>query len=286
MWIGNNCDRMKTLSSIPLGRQGCIIGILNALLAIGLTVLSFQYIQPKNCYRLCGESEGMSCPTGSCHFGEQKAGWPLPAFIDSPGGGSPTSGWGMIGPEDIPSFTPLILDVLFYSGLLWLAFTIVQLARRQVVPLRLIMTMLPLNVFFAVSLWIFYMLFAYSAPIGRGHTTQVYIDTPTDRYAGLAFSPIVSIPLEELIENYGDPDEVWLTYEGSAQKPATRMVLYWDSIGMFAQLAERANKTYPLKKTTEVKLIIFPYEEPVIAFDGKPLGDKKMQWTGYGDYPP
>jgi hypothetical protein len=203
-----------------------------------------------------------------------------------PGGGSPTSGWGLLGPEDLPSFMPMILDVLFYSSLLWLALGIVQLARRQAVPLRLAMTTMPLNVFLAVSLWIFYLLFGYSAPIGRGHSVQVYIDTPTDRYAGLAFSPIVSIPLEELIINYGDPDDVWLTFEDSAEKSATDIVLHWASIGMFVKLAEMENKTYPVKKTTKVKLIIFPYEEPVIAFDGKPLGEKKIPWSGYGDYQP
>jgi hypothetical protein len=278
---------MKTLSSDPSRRYGCIIRVMNALLAVVLTILSFQYIEPKNCYRTCGESlEGKPCSTGGCPIGKQKAGWPLPAFIDAPGGGSPTGGWGLLGPEDIPSFLPLILDVLFYSVLLWLTFSIVQLVRRQAVPLRLILTSLPLNIFIAISLWFFYMIFGHSLPIGRGHSVQVYIDTPTDRGAGLAFFPIVSIPVDELIQNYGNPDDVWLTSEGSTEKPMIRIVLHWDSIGMLAKLPEVADETYVVKEWTHVEMIIFPYEEPVIALDGKPVGEKNISWTGYGNYQP
>lgn len=272
---------MKILS---LSRHGYIVASLNAFLAIGLTVISFQYVQPKDCYRFCAEE--MPCPAGACRFGEQKAGWPLAVFADMPGGGSPTGGWGLLGPEDLPLILPLVLDVLFYSALLWLLFYIIRIVHRQTTPLPLIMTTLPLTVFLAVSAWIFYLVFGYYAPIGRGHSVQVYIDTPTDRGAGLAFSPIILIPLKELIENYGDPDDVWLASEGSAEKPVTRMLLHWASIGMFARLAEIPNKTYTVKEMSEVELIIFPYEEPVIGLDGKPLGEKKIPWIGYGDYQP
>jgi len=275
---------MKPLSSFSLDRQGCIIGILNALLAIGLTVLSFRYVQPKDCYRAWGGSEGIPYPAGACSFGKQKGGWPWPAFVDSPGGGSPTSGWGLLGPEDPPDFVPLLLDVLFYSLIVWLALYIIQFVRRRTVPLRLIITTLPLNFFLVIFLCIFF--WSFGSPIGRGRSVQVYLDTPTGRGAGLAFLPTVSIPLEELIENYGAPDDVWLTSEGSAEKPETRIMLHWASIGMFVQLAEMASETDPVKKTTEVGMIIFPYEEPVIALDGKPLGEKKIPWTGYGSYQP
>src|SRR5215212_8493554 len=87
------CDRMKTSPYFLL--------IVNAFLAIGLTVLSFQYVQPKNCYNFCDPSYIIPCTKGSCYFGDQKAGWPIPVFVDMPGGGSPTDGWGMVGPEDI-----------------------------------------------------------------------------------------------------------------------------------------------------------------------------------------
>lgn len=275
---------MKPLSSFSLDRQGCIIGILNALLAIGLTVLSFRYVQPKACYREWGGSEGVPNPTGACGFGKQKAGWPWAAFVDTPGGGSPTSGWGLLGPEDPPVFVPLLLDVLFYSLIVWLVLYIIQFVRKRAVPPRLIITILPLNFFLVIFLCIFY--WSFGSPIGRGHGVQVYVDTPMGRSAESAFLPTVSIPLKELIENYGEPDDVWLTSEGSAQKPVTRIMLHWTSIRMFVQLAETASEIYPVKKTTEVKLIIFPNEEPVIALDGKPVGEKKIPWTGYGNYQP
>jgi hypothetical protein len=275
------------MKTVWLDRFGCIIGVINALLTIGLTVLSFRHIEPKNCYRPCGASlEGEPCPAGGCPVGEQKAGWPLPAFVDAPGGGSPTGGWGLIGPEDMPLFVPLLLDILFYSSIVWLASYIIQFIGRRMLPLKWIATLLPLSVFLAGSLWIFYWSGGYFAPIGRGDIVQVYIDTPIDRGAGSAFLPTVSIPLEELIENYGDPDDVWLTSEGSAEKPATHILLHWDSIEMFVKLPEIANQTYAIKETTGVEMIVFPYEESVIGFDGKPFGEKRVSWTGYGDYQP
>jgi len=112
---------MKHISASLLSRRYFIFGFLNAVLTLGLTVLSFWYVQPLDCYRFCGPLDGTPCPAGACRFGEQKAGWPFPAFVDAPSGGSPTGGWGMIGPEDIPIPGPLILDVLFYGLLLWFA---------------------------------------------------------------------------------------------------------------------------------------------------------------------
>ena len=102
----------------------------------------------------------------------------------------------------------------------------------------------------------------------------------------MAFFPSVSLPVEELIQTFGNPDEVWLTSERSMDTSLTRLVLHWNSIGMFAQLPAIAGHTYFIQKTTQVKMIIFPYEEPVVAFDGKPLGEKSTSWTGYGNYQP
>jgi hypothetical protein len=143
---------MKHVSSSLPSRRYFIFGFLNVVLALGLTILSFRYVQPVDCYRFCGSLDGTTCHPGACHFGEQKAGWPFPVFVDAPGGGSPTGGWGMIGPEDIPIPGPLILDVLFYSTLLWIAFYIIQRVRRQAFPLKFIGAMLPLNLVLAASL--------------------------------------------------------------------------------------------------------------------------------------
>jgi hypothetical protein len=227
----------------------------------------------------------MACPAGACRIGEQKAGWPFPVFVDA-GGSSPVGGWGMLGPEDLPLPGALILDVLFYSLLLWLALYILHLIRRRALPLKLIVVTLPFNIFLAVSLWFFYMLFANYAPIGRGHMTGIYMDTPTDTFAVERFSPIVSIPLDELVEIYGELDDVWLSPDGSSKVPTTQMVLYWDSIGMFVELPEIANKSYVVKKTTNVVMIIFFNEGQVLRIAGKPLGTEKVHWNGYGAYEP
>src|SRR5512133_1206384 len=111
--------------------------IVNAFLAIGLTVISFQYIQPRNCYYFCDASEGRPCPKGSCAIGKQKAGWPIPVFVDNPGGGSPTNGWGLLGPEDPPLGMPMILDVLFYSLSVWMVLFVILLFRQQTSLLKL-----------------------------------------------------------------------------------------------------------------------------------------------------
>jgi|GEM_PF-6832887 len=272
-------------SSIAPSRYGCSLAVINALLAIVLTILSFRYVEPKNCYRTCGESlEGRPCPTGGCPIGEQKAGWPLPAIVDSPGGGSPTSGWGLIGPEDPPLFVPLLLDVLFYSLTLWLVISIVQLIWKRTLHVRNLVLSLPLSTFLAISLWMF--CWSLGSPIYRSHYGQVYIDTPAGRSANMAFLPGVFIPLEELVEKYGNPTDIWLTSEGLPEKPLTRIILHWDSIGMFAELPAVRAETYTIKKKTRVDMVLFPYEEPVNAIDGKPLGEKKIPWTGYGIYRP
>ena len=272
---------MKTLS---LDRYGWSLGVINALLTIGLTILSFRYIEPKNCYRPCGGVEGEPCPLGGCNFGVQKAGWPLPVFVDDPGGGSPTGGWGLLGPEDPALLTPLVLDIGFYSLMVWLALWLMQLIPRKLLPVKGLWTSAALNMLFALSLWIFSWMFGI--PIGRGQSIQVYVDTPTDRGAVMAFSPSVSLPVDELIQSYGNPDQVWLTSRGSTDTALTRLLLHWNSIGMFVQLPEIVDQTYAVEKTTRVKTIIFPNEQQVIAFDGKPLGEKSMPWTGYGTYQP
>ncbi len=133
--------------------------IVNALLAIELTVLSFQYVQPKNCYSLCDGSR--TCPNGACAAREQKAGWPIPVFVDDPGGGSPTGGWGVLGPEDPPLGIPMIQNVLFYSLLVWIVLFIIQFLRYQALPLKPFLMSLPLNALLAVTLWFFYYVFAY-----------------------------------------------------------------------------------------------------------------------------
>ena len=277
---------MRTFPLFQRDRRVFIFGISNAFLAIVLTVVSFRYVRPTDCYRFCGPLDGTPCPPGACRFGEQKAGWPLPVFVDYPGGGSPVGGWGMLGPEDLPHPGTLLLDVLFYNLLLWLALYLIQRVRRQAFPLKPVMAMLPLNFVLAASLWFFYAIFGSYVPIGRGYGGQAYMDTPADTFTVEAFSPIVSVPVEELVEHYGAPDDLWLLPGGTSKMPSTRMVLYWDSIGMFVVLPQIANSTYAVKKTTGVEKIIFFNEEPVVGIDGQPLGEKKIPWEGYGNYRP
>ncbi len=126
-------------------------------LATGLTLLSRSFVRPVNCHSLCGEPAGAVCPTGACRMYEQRAGLPLPFLVDAPGGGSPTSGWGILGEEDLPNPLFFLLDVGFYSLLLWLIRYIVRLMRGKA-SLELLAILLPSGVLlaFLIAGFLFY----------------------------------------------------------------------------------------------------------------------------------
>ncbi len=265
--------------------------VVNAILAIGLTVISFQCVQPKNCYYFCDPSYVIPCPKGSCYFGEQKAGWPIPAFVDAPGGGSPTGGWGLLGPEDPPLPIPMIADVLFYSMLVWIVLYLIQFFRHQAISLKLFLASLPLNAVLGAFLWVFYLSFGFTMGfqiIGRGHREPVYVETSKDIdiHTAMGFAPSVSIPLGEVIEYYGDPDYVWFTSDSTTEGTTTGMMLYWDSVNMFVELPQIADKTYPVHRKTDIEMIIFYDDQDVIAVAGQRIREEKTVWTGYGNYQP
>jgi len=153
------CDRMKTTPFPPPVRRGYLL-VLNLLLTIGLTVLSFRYVQPKDCYRFCNMEEGVPlgvpCPAGSCRVGEQKAGWPIPVFVDAPSPSSPLLESGILGVDDYPDPVWMLLTVLFYSMLVWLVIFIIGLIQGQMLDPKLILLGLPMNVFLAVVMWMHY----------------------------------------------------------------------------------------------------------------------------------
>ena len=104
------------------------------LLAIGLTIASLRYVRPLNCQQFCDLPEQLNCPSGSCRSGEQRAGFPLPIVIDSGAGSSPTGGWGKLGPEDLPNPVTPVLDVVFYSLLLWFLMKIIRVVLGEEKP--------------------------------------------------------------------------------------------------------------------------------------------------------
>ena len=147
---------MKATPLFPQGIGRYILIVVNLLLTLVLTVLSFRYVQPKDCYRFCDVQEGMPCPAGSCRVGEQKAGWPIPVFVDAPSPSSPLLESGILGVDDYPDPVWMFLDVLFYSGLIWLAVFIIGLIRGQRLDPKLILLSLPMNIALAVFLWVRY----------------------------------------------------------------------------------------------------------------------------------
>lgn len=148
--------RMKAPTLFPHGRGRYTLVAVNLLLTIVFTVLSFRYVQPKDCYRFCDVEEGVPCPAGSCRVGEQKAGWPIPVFVDAPSPSSPLLVSGVLGVDDYPRPMPMLLDVLFYSVLVWLAVFIIGLIQGQMLDPKLIWLVLPMNAALAVFMWVFY----------------------------------------------------------------------------------------------------------------------------------
>jgi len=130
--------------------------IVNAFLTIVLTVLSFRYVQPKDCYNFCDVEEGVPCPAGSCRVGEQKAGWPIPVFVDAPSPSSPLLISGVLGVDDYLHPMAMLLTVLFYSFVIWLVMFIMGLIRNQILDPKHILLSLPMNVLLAVVLWMHY----------------------------------------------------------------------------------------------------------------------------------
>jgi hypothetical protein len=135
---------MKNLPLFSFNRRGCIIGVLSVLLAIGLTVASLGFVRPVNCQHFCDAPRGIPCPSGACRNGEQRAGLPMPVLVDSSGGESPTSGWGVLGPEDVPNPVTFSFDVFFYGVLLTFAGYLITILRRREKPEDRLTIVLPL----------------------------------------------------------------------------------------------------------------------------------------------
>lgn len=147
---------MKTIALFPQGKGRYIPVMMNLLLTFVLTVLSFRYVQPKDCYRFCDVEEGLSCPAGSCRAGEPKAGWPIPVFMDALSPSSPLGIQGVLGVEELPHLMPMLLNVLFYSSVVWFAISIIGLIQRRRLDPKLILLALPMNAPLAILLWWFY----------------------------------------------------------------------------------------------------------------------------------
>ncbi len=122
---------------------------LLAVLAVGLALVSRNFVRPVDCQMLCDAPENAPCPTRACRAYEQRAGLPLPFRIDDPGGGSPTGGWGILGPEDLPNPLTFLLDVLFFGLALWLAGYVIQV-RRGKAALEWLAILLPLGLSLAL----------------------------------------------------------------------------------------------------------------------------------------
>jgi hypothetical protein len=110
-----------------------------------------------------------------------------------------------------------------------------------------------------------------------------------DTGSAMVFAPRVSVPLDEVIDYYGDPDYIVFTSGRTMAGTTTGLLLYWDSVNMFVELPQILDKTYVIHRKTGIERIIFLslYDvQDVNALAGQPISDEKTAWTGYGDYQP
>jgi len=77
------------------------------------------------------------------------------------GGSSPTSGWGILGQEDLPNPLTFFLDILFYSGFLFLAWTMIRVLQGKERPPELKATLSALALLLVILLVGFYLYLPY-----------------------------------------------------------------------------------------------------------------------------
>lgn len=116
------------------------------VLAIALTLVSLGFVRPAKCQRFCDLPRQMHCPSGACRNGEQRAGLPFPVLVDDSGGGSPTTGWGVLDPEDVPNPVTFLFNVIFYSVLLTFVWPIIKKVQRREPQVERMEIVLPLVV--------------------------------------------------------------------------------------------------------------------------------------------
>ncbi len=136
------------MAAIKLAYSG-VWYLLIVILAAGLTLLSQSFVRPVDCSALCDTPAGLPCPAGTCRAYEQRAGLPLPYRVDDPGGGSPTRGWGILGPEDLPNPLTFLLDVFFYGLVLWLVGYVLQVLRGKA-ALEMLAILVPLGLILGI----------------------------------------------------------------------------------------------------------------------------------------
>ncbi len=117
---------MKKTAADGVYERGCIVALVAVVLAIGATVVSANYYQPRG-------PDVRSPVTGESGGGSLTAGFPIP-FLEDDTSSSPTDGWGRIDAADweSPDPLPFLMDILFYTVLFWIAFHgVLRLAERR-----------------------------------------------------------------------------------------------------------------------------------------------------------
>jgi len=103
---------MKVNRAVLSGSRGCLVEIGITLLTVSIIlIISAGYRNYDDTFA-CGGGLGI--------------GFPVSFICDYGAGGSPISSWGKIDLADFPYFSPqgLLVDILFYSGILWLAWVL------------------------------------------------------------------------------------------------------------------------------------------------------------------
>ena len=122
--------------------------------------------------------------------------------------------------------------------------------------------------------------FLFNCGVGR---LNVQVDTQTQIVNAVWFHPNDSISLGEIIEKYGEPNDVTVDQEGAPGTIHPRF--YWNLIRMLVSLPETSGKTYDIEKITVVEGIDF-LDENLYRAPDKETDQYYKPWDGYGIYQP
>jgi hypothetical protein len=166
--------------------QGCIIGMVILLLAIGLMFSTMNNLR---------HSDYFSC------YGGLGAGFPVSFLCDYSGGGSPLSSAGKIDAADFPYFSPLgtLVDTLFYSmhiGVVWFVANSISRKgqdRRRKYGLAALVILMYLAGFFSALILFQPIPLRIEHSYPRTPTPTLYTPTPFGTPPPPAFTPVLTL---------------------------------------------------------------------------------------------
>lgn len=103
-----------------------------------------------------------------------------------------------------------------------------------------------------------------------------------DIVSGIGFGVTQEIPIENVIEKYGNPNSVLVTTVSFPEEnPRTAMMLYYDTLNMTIDLPEQESDNYDLRKNILIENVGYSDDHSY-----KLIKAYSTSWSGFGYYEP